>query len=256
MPLFKPKYITHYLPLFDNSTDRNGGLVDRRSEVTEGEVRFQRNGVVVLGSTGFGYTRPIVDVKFGGGCVANRDMSDQVLVIRNPQGEEYRYRYLERDNNWYRLILVERAPHELMLVIHAMREGVADYGPVIGITVGLIRILMALGIQLVYWTFTIGMLALIAFATRWGIQRGYGHLDPSTVRQMICLIWIGEALIIGLLMLGDWASAKGGKFFRVVLPATYVVCLLTIFIMQFSRGTNLLQTVIAFKELRIEGDSK
>ncbi len=95
MGLLKPRYITHYFALFDNSTDKDGYLIDRRHEVQDGHVVFRRDGIVLLGKDGFGYTRPINCVTFGGGFVANRSLADQVLVIKSPTGEVFRYRYVE-----------------------------------------------------------------------------------------------------------------------------------------------------------------
>jgi len=251
MALWKPRYITHYFPLFDNSTDRDGCLIDRRDEVVEGVVTFHRNGIVMLGMNGFGFTRPIKNVKFGGGCMANRATCDQVLVIKSPSGEEFRYRYIRRDHNWYRLVVVERAPSRFTGGLHAIREEIADYGPVIGIMRGTFRACLALIWLLVSLMTALGCLALVVLGTAYGVRRGYGHLDAETIWGMIKLLWFAEGAVIGFVIVGNLAYSKGGRVFRLILPVVLMLSLVVLGYKLFPSTDAFVRTSMAFGALRL-----
>lgn len=251
MSFTEPRLITHQLPLFDNSTDSDGAYRDRRDEVVEGAVRFRRNGVVILGSYGFGYTRPIVGHRFSGGCEANRDPSDQILCIRTPTGDVHRFRYVHRDANWYRLVVVERAPHRLMDGIHAVREEVADFGPVLGAVAGGGRVLVMVFWFLIPWSIRVFLLCLITHWTRRAVINGYGHLGPSMVDQITYLLWIAEAAVYCLGWLKFLAYTRGGRFYRVVLPIQSLVFLLATLFLALGGPVQLFRTLAAFRHLEV-----
>jgi hypothetical protein len=222
MPVFKRKYITHYLQLFDN-TIADGRPVDRREEVDEGAVTFRRNGIVLLGEKGgFGFTREIRNVEFGGGYVANRSRRDQILVVNSPTGEVFRFRYVTRDCNWYRIVVVENAPSQYSFIPHLIREDVSDYGPIIGLARGLFRTSSMLVLNLVCG---VVMLVLLCFLFCAGAAIVHEHLgQPGTEveRRLVALVWTVEGVVIGIWFLGRLAAQKGTRFYRVVLPLLFI----------------------------------
>lgn len=250
MALFKPKYVTHYLPLFDNSTDEKGRLLDRRDEVEEGGVTFRRDGIVLLGSEGYGFTRPIRNFQFSGGCVANRSVSDQILVIKSPTGQEFRFRYVVRERNWFRLVVVERAPSRLSLAPHTVREDFFDYGPVIGLVVAAFRVAWATIRYLVSWGLSLGLIGGLLYGTAFTVGHFYGHLGDETTLKLAELLWLLEGGVIGFWYLANLAWEKGGRFFRQILPILFVVLFIAAAHQRFPSREVFLGTLAAFGQPR------
>ncbi|MFO0915946.1 MAG: hypothetical protein U0795_23505 [Pirellulales bacterium] len=247
--MLEPRYITHYLPLFDNSTDDKGRLLDRRDTVEEGSVVFRRDGIVILGHEGFGFTRPIKGVKFGGGCVANRSTSDQVLEITSPTGATFRYRYVARDRNWYQLVLVERAPNRMVNAVHAYREDIADFGAVLGLVIGSVRVAIGLAVYLLIIVLKVGIVVAVGHFTAKAISNGYAHLSHEEVRPMICLAWLLEGGTLGVVILAELAFARGGRLYRQVLPTVFACGFIATAVAFFPNGEAFVRSVTGFLQL-------
>jgi hypothetical protein len=219
MESLNSKYRIHYEPLFDNSTDAQGNLRDRRTEVDEGAVQFLRNGTVVLGEMGgYVFTRPIHDVTFAGGYIARRNMEDRTLVINSPTGEVFKFTYSHEYQNWYRLLRVENDDASLTELQYAMREITDGYGPVIGPVVVSSRLFFA-GLRGLIRTILIhGVTLYVGYWAARLINAFYWHLGPESVARMTYLVWLIGAGVLWLGILASTAQEERDHFNRVTMP--------------------------------------
>ncbi|MFO0915948.1 MAG: hypothetical protein U0795_23515 [Pirellulales bacterium] len=97
----------------------------------EGDAILYKQGLAVLGNTSFNWTDDITDHRFSG-CVANRGESG-VLTIVNPVGATYRYLFVSKEENWYRLVEEESSDSLRRLWMAQLRESVRHYGLFFGV---------------------------------------------------------------------------------------------------------------------------
>jgi hypothetical protein len=233
--------------LFDNRTDEYGNLRDRTFEIVEGALRLRRDGICILGERGgFAHTCPINNVTFGGGYVANRAMSDQVLRINGPTGESFRFRYISRIHNWDRLSLFETNSSVSTDAVQLFREEIADYGPVVGSAIASVRVASITA----WWTIAMlvchAAIGLLFYGTGRAVHLLYGHLGTEAEASMRMLLWLGEAVVFGIWDLSLLAYVDRSPFFRVILPLGLLVSVLAFGCWWFESWDSVLTTIQAF----------
>lgn len=250
MRLFGSKRSTRYLPLFDNAKDEHGRPVDRRDEVEDGAVTFRRDGMVLLDGQGFGFTRAIRQYKFGGGYVANRSNWDHVLYIQSLTGEVFRFRYISRDSNWYRLVDAETASCRPSFLAHALSEDVSDHGVLIGVPLALFRAGWAFALWVLVWSVLWSAVALVFYATPRGVQFMYPHVENLRANEMTELLWLVEGGVLGYLVCAELAGRYANRFCRLILPGAFYTLLTVGGYLHFA-GQGLGDTLLTFLELPV-----
>jgi hypothetical protein len=192
----------------------------------------------------FTHSQPIQNVQFSG-CTASRKMSDQVLVICSATGQEYRYRYVKADGNWYRL-MVTKKERRLSWIGVVVKQATTDYGPILGPIIGLRRVASQILKMLVVWSIILLAVGGVFVLTEAVVVDGYSHLGTEVTKRMARLVQLIEFAMIGLLVLSELAGQMGGHFYRVVVPlCCFGALLLALYYLCPSLGV-FFETVSAF----------